>query len=87
MGTGNDYLAEIDPKTGAIRAIIGDTGQKNFYGLGQWAGTAYGFNDIGNIVEINLATGAGTVRMTAATDAGALTWFGAGVTTVAPTRP
>lgn len=86
-GTGNDYLAEIDPKTGEIKNIVGDTGQKNFYGLGQWAGTAYGFNDTGNIVEIDMTTGKGTTLMTASEDAGAVAWFGAGVSTNAPTKP
>ena len=86
-GTGNDYLAEIDPKTGRIKGIVGDTGQKNYYGLGQWAGTAYGFNDKGNIVEIDMVTVKGTTLMTASEDAGVVAWFGAGVSTNAPTKP
>lgn len=83
----NDYLAEIDPKTGTIKTIVGDVTQKNLYGLAQWAGTAYGFNDDGNIIEIDMATGAGTTLMTLTEDAGVVAWFGAGMTTIAPTKP
>jgi hypothetical protein len=85
---GTDSLAEIDPKTGTIIDLIGDIGQPDFYGLGQWAGTAYGFNFEGNIVEINMVTGQGKTIMSVTDDAGApVAWFGAGVTTDSPTKP
>lgn len=85
---GTDSLAEVDPKTGKIIKIIGDIGQPNFYGLGQWAGTSYGFNAGGNIVQINMDTGAGKTLLTLKEDGGATgSWFGAGMTTAAPTAP
>lgn len=85
---GTDSLAEIDPAKGTIKNIIGDIGQPNLYGLGQWAGTAYGFNAAGNIIQIDLTTGAGTTLTTLTDDAGvAGSWFGAGVTTNSPTKP
>ena len=85
---GTDSLAEVDPKTGRIIKIVGDTGQPNFYGLGQWAGTAYGFNAGGNIVKINMDTGAGQTILTLKEDGGATgQWYGAGMTTDAPTAP
>lgn len=84
----SDSLAEIDPKTGQIISIKGSIGQSNFYGLGQWAGTAYGFNGSGNIVSINLDTGAGTTITTLKFDDGGIVpWYGAGVTTDSPTAP
>ena len=80
--TGTDSLAEIDPATGLIKTIIGAIGQEDLYGLGQWAGTAYGFNDQGNIIQIDLTSGAGTTLTTLTDDSGAPeAWFGAGVTT------
>lgn len=83
-----DSLAEIDPKTGQIISIKGPIGQSNFYGLGQWAGTAYGFNGGGNVVSINLETGAGTtITNLKYDDGGVVAWFGAGVTTDSPTAP
>lgn len=84
---GTDFLAEVDPKTGKIIDVIGDIGQKNFYGLAQWAGTAYGFNEGGNIVEINLETGAGKTLLTLKEGDVVGAWFGAGMTTYAPTAP
>jgi hypothetical protein len=84
-GTGNDMLAEIDPANGQIKQIIGDTTKKNLFGFGQWAGTGYGFADTGEIVEVDMATGAGTSVLTL--DAGTGRWFGAGVTTDSPTKP
>lgn len=84
---GTDSLAEVDPETGKIIKIIGDIGQPNFWGLAQWAGTAYGFNAGGNIVEINMDTGAGKTLVALKEDGGTGSWFGAGMTTVAPTAP
>jgi hypothetical protein len=87
-GAGNDLLAEIDPKTGRLKQIIGDTGQKGFYGMGFWAGKAYGFTQAGNIYEIDIATAKAKLVL-AAKDANdtPIPWFGAGVTTDSPTAP
>lgn len=79
-------LAEIDPKTGAIKTVLPETGVTELFGLGQWAGQAYGFSGSGAIVAVSLETGAS--RTLAGLDAGAdASWFGAGVTTTAPTAP
>jgi hypothetical protein len=87
-GAGNDLLAEIDPTTGTLVKIIGDTGQKGFYGVGFWAGKAYGFTMSGKIYEIDITTGATTVVMEAKDDNGdPIEWYGAGVTTDSPTAP
>jgi hypothetical protein len=85
---GTDSLAEVNPKTGTIIKIIGDTKANNLYGFGQWAGTGYAFAGNGDVVAIDLATGAAARVFTLATEAGAgEVWFGAGVTTDAPTKP
>jgi hypothetical protein len=83
---GTDLLAEVDPKTGNLKKIIGDTKQTDIYGLGYWAGKGYGFSDNGRISEINMTTGAAVVVKTLTTvDGGpAVPWYGAGVTTEAP---
>lgn len=80
-----DLLAEVDPRTGNLKKIIGDTKQIDIYGLGYWAGKGYGFSDNGKISEIDMNTGAATVVKTLTGDGGAgIPWFGAGVTTEAP---
>jgi hypothetical protein len=86
-GSGNDYLAEIDPTTGRIKAILGDIGKKNLYGVGQWAGTVYGFNETGDIIQINMTNASAKTIMTLTEDGAAVAWFGAGMTTDAPTKP
>lgn len=84
---GNDYLAEIDPKTGRIMSILGETAHRDLFGLGQWAGTAYGFSAAGEIIGINLTTGSSTLLHTLTEDGVVGSWFGAGVTTDSPTKP
>lgn len=85
-GAPTDFLAEVDPKTGAMKRIIGDTKHENLYGLGYWAGKAYGFASDGRVLEINVANGAATVVGALPPGESALGWYGAGVTTQAPAR-
>ena len=83
-----DYFAEVDPKTGMLKQVIGDTAQTDIYGLGYWGGKAYGFSDNGKISEIDTSTGAAKVVKTlTGDDGGAAPWYGAGVTTEAPITP
>jgi hypothetical protein len=82
---GTDRLAEVDPTTGNLKKIIGDTQQTDLFGLGYWAGKGYGFSDNGVISEIDMATGAAIIVKTLKTpDGGGIPWYGAGVTTEAP---
>lgn len=83
----SDSIAEIDPKTGRIKTILGNIGSDETYGLAQWAGVAYAFNAKGNIIEVDLLTGKGKtiLNLIENNDAGA--WYGAGVTTDSPTKP
>jgi hypothetical protein len=86
-GTEDNFLAELDPVTGKVKAIIGDTNQALFYGLGFWAGKAYGFSSTGGIYAIDMKTGAATLALQAEADGGPIVWYGAGVTTDTPTTP
>jgi hypothetical protein len=82
-GPGGDRIVEVDPKTGALKRIIGATGMVDVLGLGYWGGIAYGFTIAGKLIQIDLTTGAGTViPIPDATPE--LSFLGAGTTTVAP---
>jgi hypothetical protein len=81
-----DLLAELDPATGTIKRIIGDIGQGNLYGMGFWAGKAYGFSKLGGIYQISPLTGGSQLALDPA-DGGPIEWYGAGVTTDSPTAP
>ena len=84
---GNDTLLEIDPKTGQALAVVGsDTGFPQLWGLGFWAGTAYGFSATGQLCGIDLTTGKGTAIPLTGLPAG-LAFWGAGATTIAPLEP
>ena len=82
-GAGGDRIVEVDPKTGALKRIIGPTGMNEVLGLGYWGGIAYGFTLAGKLIQIDLQTGAGTpIAIPDAPDG--LAFYGAGTTTVAP---
>jgi hypothetical protein len=86
-GTGNDLLAEVDPKTGRLIKIINDIKKRDLFGFGFWAGTGYGFNAFGEILEIDMTNATSKVLMTHTEDGGTAAWYGAGVKTFAPTAP
>ncbi len=88
-GFNNDYLAEVDPKNGRLKSIVGEitvgtTKKTDLWGFSFWAGTGYGFAGNGELLEIDMTTGKSTVIEN---DAGVTSWFGAGVKTFAPTAP
>lgn len=78
-----DYIVEVDPVTGKVVKMIGQTGFPRLWGLGYWGGVAYGFSETGQLCEIDLATGQGVAIPIANIPAG-LSFWGAGVTTAAP---
>lgn len=80
----NASLAEVDPKTGTIKTILGTTGHPHIFGLAYWKGKLYGFDDGQHILEISMTTGAATDVTPTGVDAGLTVWYGAGVTTLAP---
>lgn len=79
-----DCIVEVDPKTGALVKMIGALGHGSVFGLAFWGGVAYGFDDYGELFQIDLMT-AGTVVIP--TGVGGLSFYGAGSTTAAPLKP
>lgn len=75
-----DSLALVDPKTGKIQKIIGETGVKNLFGLAWWAGVFYGFSSDGNAYTLDVTSGKATKVQGIATPQG-VKWWGAGVST------
>lgn len=86
---GGDVLVRFDPKTGQrLQVSTGTTNRVDIWGMGYWAGTAYGFTAKGEAIAIDPQTGSATVIPL---DAGGArsnqgVFYGAGSTTVAPTR-
>jgi len=78
-----DWILEVDPVTGRMIRVIGDTGFKSLFGLGYWGGVAYGFSDSGKLCEIDLTTGVGTA-IPLPNMPSSISFWGAGVTTAAP---
>ncbi len=78
-----DVLARIDFRADGSSAVtvLGATGYTQLFGLGYWGRTLYGFSNTGQLVEIDRASGAGTLS-TAMT--GTSQFWGAGVTTQVP---
>ncbi len=79
-----DSLARIDPANNWRATVLGSTGTDKIFGLAYWSGRLYGFADTGAttgaFLRIDTQTGSGSLLQ-----AGAVRWFGAGVTTIAPT--
>lgn len=87
LDTTTDYLAEVDPATGRLVKVLGPIGFTQLFGFGYWAGKGYGFTGGGQVVQIDMASGDGTLLTNLTVDGGAGSWFGAGVTTQAPVTP
>lgn len=80
----SDWLAQIDEHTGKA-TLIGKVGYKGVWGLGFWKhegkNKVFGFTTAGEFILIDVQTGAGTLQSMDASNV----WWGAGVTTDAPT--
>jgi hypothetical protein len=59
-GEGSDQLFTVDPETGQ-GTLIGSIGYSGVYGLAYFNGVMYGFTDSGEVISIDLTTGAGTL--------------------------
>ena len=81
-----DCILEVDPKTGGVLKNIGALGHGSVYGLAFWGGSAYGFDDYGELFEINLTTGMTTVIPQPGAPQN-LSYYGAGSSTSAPLEP
>ena len=78
-----DWLVRVDLRTGVVTPI-GSTGTSRLFGLGYWRNRLYGFNSFGWLYVIDTATGESRLSTS---ETGADVFFGAGVTTNAPTAP
>lgn len=77
-GAGEDHLVRLDPVTGAVQADLAPlAGFYSVYGLAGWRGKAFGFDASGEVMVIDLASGA----IVSHKDTGHA-WWGAGVRTV-----
>lgn len=75
-----DSLAQIDPKTGAILAIVGETGVNQLFGLAWWNGVFYGVSNDGNVYTLDTTTGAAS-KVSGISAPKGVKWWGAGVST------
>lgn len=82
----SDSLASIDPKTGKILKVIGETGAKGLYGLAWWNGVFYAFSSDSNVYTLDVSTGKASVIKGIQAPAG-IKWWGAGVSTRANGTP
>lgn len=83
QGSSNDSILEVDPVTGKALTVIGEVGFGKVWGLGFWAGTAYGFDDGGQLFSIDLTNGAST-PIPLGGSISTVSFYGAGNTTSAP---
>ena len=79
---GHDHIITVDPKTGAMKADLGDTGVDGLWGVGYWGGVMYGFASSGALYAIDLKTLKSTLIPLKTKPSGG--WWGAGVVTSAP---
>jgi hypothetical protein len=86
-GKGNcdDCLLQIDPKTGDLVQSYGSVNHVDVFGLAFWAGTAYGFDNGGDVFSINVQNGTlVTTPIAVPNPPPGLQFWGAGSTTAAP---
>lgn len=78
-----DCIVEVNPTTGALVTLIGPLGHSSVFGIAYWGGVAYGFNDFGELFQIDVTTAATMVIPIPMAPPG-LSFYGAGSTTAAP---
>ena len=82
----NDCIVEVNPTTGALKQMIGHLGHSQVYGLAFWGGSAYGFDNAGQLFQIDLTNAMSTIINIPSAPPG-LSFYGAGSTTSAPLTP
>jgi hypothetical protein len=84
-----DCIVEVNPSTGDLVKNWGSVGHGAVYGLAFWAGKAYGFDDAGEIFQIDFAMDGSKVTTSIIPIPGnpSLQFWGAGSTTSAPVVP
>jgi hypothetical protein len=80
-----DCLLQIDPTTGDLVQNYGSVNHVDVFGLAFWAGTAYGFDNGGDVFSISVQNGAVvTAPISVPNPPPGLEFWGAGSTTSAP---
>jgi hypothetical protein len=80
-----DCLVEVDPATGALVKNWGSIQYPAVYGIAFWAGSVYGFNNVGKLFEVKFEQD--TLSTTLIPTPSGLIFYGAGSTTSAPPDP
>lgn len=84
----NDCIVEVNPATGALVKNWGSVGHADVFGLAFWAGTAFGFDNGGEIFTITFSGSSVTTANVPIPNRPAnLQFYGAGSTTSAPPGP
>jgi hypothetical protein len=87
-GSCNDCLVEIDPATGAFLRSWGPLGKTDVFGIAFWGGAVYGFDQGGDLFEVDFAGVASQVTKIPVPNAPpGLSFQGAATTTLAPLTP
>lgn len=80
-----DCLLQIDPATGDLVQNYGSVNHVDVFGLAFWAGTAYGFDNGGDVFSISVQSGkVVTTTIPVPNPPPGLEFWGAGSTTAAP---
>ena len=83
-----DCIVEINPATGALVKNWGTVGHADVFGLAFWAGTAFGFDNAGELFSITFGgTSVTTAPIAIPNRPANLQFYGAGSTTSAPPGP
>lgn len=81
----SDCLLQVDPKTGDLVQSYGSVNHTDVFGLAFWAGTAYGFDNGGQVFSIDVQNGqVVTTAIPVPNPPPGLSFWGAGSTTAAP---
>jgi hypothetical protein len=81
----SDCLLQVDPATGNLIQNYGSVSHSNVFGLAFWGGTAYGFDDQGDVFSIDVSNGQiVTTAIPVPNAPSGLSFWGAGSTTSAP---
>lgn len=78
-----DRLVLLNPATGQTTLVGSGIGFRGVYGLGYWRARLFGFTSTGQLIQIDVSTGVGTLVADPAST-GTDQFYGAGVTTLAP---
>ncbi len=87
-GMCSDCLIQVDPATGSMLKMWGPLPYTDVFGLAFWAGAVYGFDNGGDLFEVDFNGAAiQTTRIPVPNAPSNLQFFGAGSTTSAPVNP